>query len=131
VATSPAAAAAAGPGYHSGMAIETVPSWAPTEQKLQAAVARLVEVAHPRWIILFGSRARGDADSKSDVDLLVVKRHVLNRYTESIQLDRALAGLTMPVEILVVSESEFETRATQPGTVENAALLEGRVLYGS
>lgn len=63
-------------------------------------VERLVAVAQPTKIILFGSQARGDADDLSDVDLLV-------------------------------SESEFEERADQPGTVERAACQEGRVLYAA
>lgn len=113
------------------MSLHTAPSWAPTDEKLQAAVARLVAAARPRRIILFGSRARGDAGPRSDVDLLVIKPRVTNRYRESVELDRALAGITMPVDILLVSESEFETRAAQPGTVESVAQREGLVLYGS
>jgi hypothetical protein len=40
-----------------------------------------------------------------------------------------LTGILMPVDILLVSESEFEERAAQPGTVERDAREEGRVLY--
>ena len=39
----------------------TEPPWAVTSEKLREAVRRLVEAAHPRRIILFGSRARGGA----------------------------------------------------------------------
>ncbi|MFM7291162.1 MAG: nucleotidyltransferase domain-containing protein [Planctomycetia bacterium] len=113
------------------MMAATNPPWAPTAEKVQAAVARIVAAASPMRIILFGSRARGDADARSDVDLMVIKRHVTDRHEELIQLDRALAGLTMPVDILLVSESEFEERASQPGTVERAARAEGQVLYAA
>lgn len=106
----------------------STPLWAPTAEKMQAAVERLVEVAHPKQIILFGSRGRGDADDRSDVDLLVIKAHVADRYEELIELDHALAGIIMPVDILLVSEAEFEERSSQPGTVERAARQEGRVL---
>jgi hypothetical protein len=37
----------------------------------------------------------------------------------------------MPVDILLVSEAEFERRAAEPGTVERAARQEGRVLYAA
>ncbi len=37
----------------------------------------------------------------------------------------------MPVDILLVSEAEFEERSNQPGTVERAARQEGRVLYAA
>ena len=105
-----------------------MPSWVPTAEKLQIAVDRLVATAHPKRIILFGSRARGNADARSDVDLMVIKETVANRSEELVELDRALTGLTMPVDILLVSEAEFEERAAQPGTVESAARGEGRVL---
>jgi predicted nucleotidyltransferase len=106
-----------------------MPSWVPTAEKLQIAVDRLVATAHPKRIILFGSRARGNADARSDVDLMVIKETVANRSEELVELDRALTGLTLPVDLLLVSEAEFEERAAQPGTVERAARGEGLVLY--
>jgi len=111
------------------MATASTPIWAPTPEKMQAAVERLVAVARPTKIILFGSQARGDADDRSDVDLLVVKSHVANRYEELIELDRSLAGILLPVDIVLISEAEFRERMAQPGTLERAAEREGRVLY--
>jgi hypothetical protein len=78
---------------------------------MQAAIERLVAVAQPTKIIL--------------------KPHVADRYEELIELDQSLAGIPMPVDILLVSETEFEERADQPGTVERAAQREGRVLYSA
>jgi predicted nucleotidyltransferase len=40
---------------------------------LKPIISRIVEVAKPERIILFGSRARGTARPDSDVDLLIVK----------------------------------------------------------
>lgn len=113
------------------MATADLPIWAPTPEKMQAAVERLVAAAQPTRIILFGSRARGDADDRSDVDLLVIKSHVSDRYEELVQLDQSLRGLLLPVDLLLVSEQEFEERASQAGTVEHAARHEGRVLYAA
>ena len=113
------------------MATATTPIWAPTPEKMQAAVERLVAVARPTKIILFGSQARGDADDRSDVDLLVIKPHVTDRYEEMVRLHRSLRGLLLPVDILLVSDTEFEERAKQLGTVERAARQEGRVLYAA
>lgn len=107
------------------------PLWAPTADRLRTAVERLVAAARPKQIILFGSHARGDANDHSDVDLLVVAQIVANRYEEMIRLNRALKGLVMPVDLLVVSEEEFEQRSVTPGTVEHAARREGRVLYAA
>jgi len=108
------------PDYDTSMATADLPIWAPTPEKMQAAIERLVAAAQPTRIILFGSRARGDADDRSDVDLLVIKPRVENRYEELVALDRSLAG-----------RAEFEERAEQSGTVERAARKEGRVLYAA
>lgn len=113
------------------MATASTPIWAPTPEKLQAAVERLVAAAQPTKIILFGSQARGDADDRSDVDLLVIKPCVVDRHEELVQLDRSLTGILMPVDILLVSEAEFDERSQQPGSVERAASREGRVLYAA
>ena len=40
---------------------------------LDNIIRRIVEVAHPEKIILFGSAARGEMNRHSDVDLLIVK----------------------------------------------------------
>ena len=88
-------------------------------------------VAQPLKVILLGSHARGDADDHSDIDLLVIELTVSNRYEEMIRLNRALKGMLMPVDLLVVSEKEFEQRSATPGTVEHTARREGRVLYAA
>jgi len=44
-----------------------------TKEILDEIVSRIVNVAHPDKIILFGSAARGEIGSNSDIDLLVVK----------------------------------------------------------
>ena len=44
----------------------------PDPQIIDDLVRRIVEVVHPRRIILFGSAARGDMGPDSDIDILVV-----------------------------------------------------------
>ena len=46
---------------------------------LDEIVRRIVEVAAPEKIILFGSAARGEMGPHSDVDLLVIKSGVTHR----------------------------------------------------
>ena len=92
---------------------------------------RLVAAAQPLKVILFGSHARGEADDHSDVDLLIIEPTVSKRYEEMIRLNRALKGILMPVDLLVISEQEFEARSRIPGTVEHAARKERRVLYAA
>ena len=54
-----------------------------------------------------------------------------DRYEEMVRLNRVLKGLLAPVDLLVVSEQEFEQRSATPGTVEHAARREGQVLYAA
>lgn len=113
------------------MTTTVISPWTPTADRLRTAVERLVAAARPKQIILFGSHGRGDADEHSDIDLLVVEPVVDDRFEEMIRLNRALKGLVMPADLLVVSEQEFEQRSATPGTVEHTARREGRVLYAA
>ena len=111
------------------IAAATEPPWAVTPEKLGEAVRRLVEAAHPRRIILFGSRARGDAHGDSDVDLLIVLAEVEDRVAEMVRLTRVLRGLILPAELLVVSQAMYDDWSEVPGTVYYDARREGQILY--
>jgi predicted nucleotidyltransferase len=89
----------------------------------------LVEAAHPRRLILFGSYARGDAREDSDVDVMVVEERPADRLMEMVRLNRLLRGLEVAVDLLVVSEEKFNHWRDTPGNVYFEASSEGRVLY--
>jgi predicted nucleotidyltransferase len=110
-------------------AVITQPSWAVTPEKIQEAVRRLVAAAHPIRIIMFGSQSRGGGDRDSDLDLVVIEREVPNRVAEMIRLERALRGMVLPTDILVISEKDFEEWAEMPGSVYYDAKRDGKVLY--
>ena len=82
-------------------------------------------------IILFGSRARGDADDKSDWDVLVVLPHNLNRQQRLalfVRLSRALAQRLIPCDLVIRTEDEVTRESRQIGTTVRTALEEGIVL---
>lgn len=87
--------------------------------------------ADPVKIVLFGSRARGDAGPESDYDFLVVERDPQDRHAEMVRLGRALRPLGMPCDVVVVSERYAEDWAGVQGSMVHAALTEGRVLHGA
>ena len=99
------------------------------ENVLQEIVRRLVEAVDPDRIILFGSRARGDARPDSDVDLLIVKDTDQPGYRRTIPAYRALSGLGVPKDIIWRTPAEVEDWSRVPTYVTTRALKEGKILY--
>lgn len=100
-----------------------------TKELLKQATELLVENFHPEKIILFGSQARGSADARSDADILVVCDLDGTRRQLMTSMDRALRGLRLARDIVVLTPSEYERDRWIPGTVARPAWREGRVLY--
>ena len=100
-----------------------------SERVLAEATERLVRKFHPRRVILFGSDARGMADERSDVDLLVICPVEGNRRSLMVEMDRALRGLDCAIDIVILTPDEFEEDRHIPGTIARPAWREGRVLY--
>ena len=96
---------------------------------LDSVCDRLVEKFHPEKIILFGSQARGQADEHSDVDLLVICPFTGSRRELMLQMDRALKGMRLARDIMVMRPEEFERDKDIPGTIARPAFKEGVILY--
>jgi predicted nucleotidyltransferase len=82
-------------------------------------------------VILFGSHARGQAHSDSDLDLLVIEPEVEHAAAESARLRRVLRDIPAAIDVIVVSEELVRRRARVPGTLVDRALCEGRVIAES
>jgi len=82
-------------------------------------------------IILFGSRARGDAKEDSDWDFLVVVDKKLSfnqKWDIIINIKRGLAKLKIPNDIIINSIEEFEERKNNVGYITYYAVREGKTL---
>ncbi|MBN2314241.1 MAG: nucleotidyltransferase domain-containing protein [Sedimentisphaerales bacterium] len=90
---------------------------------------RLVDAFAPEKIILFGSQARGTADKRSDVDILVVGSFAGKRRHLMLEMDKVLDDLDYAFDILILKPEEFQRDCRIPGTIGRYAQLEGRVLY--
>ena len=100
-----------------------------TSEKLQEIIRRVVEVANPERIILFGSAARGDMDSNSDVDLLVVKNgeYEYGRLVGDIYMN--LHGVGQAVDVVLVTPEQVEKYRDVHCLIIKPALQEGKEVY--
>jgi predicted nucleotidyltransferase len=96
--------------------------------KLAEVVHRIVEVAQPDRIILFGSAVRGKMGLNSDLDMLVVKSGVHRRHLAQ-AIYKHLIGVGVPVDIVVVTPEDIDRYGNAIGLVLETALREGRVVY--
>jgi predicted nucleotidyltransferase len=96
---------------------------------VQTMVERIAARFQPLRIVLFGSRARGEATASSDVDLLVVLPEVANKRHAAVEIRRILGDLPVCKDIVVTTPEEIASRGQVIGGVLRAALREGKVVY--
>ncbi len=101
-----------------------------SEEVLREIVQRIVEVAAPRKIVLFGSAARGEMGPDSDIDLLVVTETDQPRETAQ-RIRQRLIGVPPGVskDVIVVTPEHLEHHKDTIGFIFRPALREGRVLH--
>jgi predicted nucleotidyltransferase len=98
------------------------------QEALDEIIRRIVKVAQPEKIILFGSTARGEMGPNSDVDLLVVKSGAhRRRLAQAIYM--SLLGIRQAVDVIVVTPEDIERYRNSIGLVIEPALQEGKVVY--
>lgn len=99
------------------------------EAILREIVDRIRQVADPIRIVLFGSRARGEENGRSDYDILVIAESDLPRWERSIPLYRALSCVSASVDVAVYTPEEVAEWQGASAAFVTAALSDGRVLY--
>jgi uncharacterized protein len=100
------------------------------QEKTPAALQVVVETLITRYgpvekIILFGSRARGQADSYSDTDLIVIKE-TNERFVKRLA---NLPFLPIQADIFVYTPNEFAAMQNNGNPFIMNALAGSRVLY--
>src|SRR5213594_961353 len=92
---------------------------------------RLVEKFRPHLVLAFGSRARGEALTHSDLDLVIVS----DAFRDIRWLDRPVRvieelGLSMGVDLLCYTAEEYDRKRQKLGIVRTAS-EEGILLIGN
>ncbi len=96
---------------------------------IEEIVSRVTQAIHPLRVILFGSAARGDMGPASDVDLLIVMPDGTHRRNAGRKAFRALSGLGIAKDVIVVTESDLREFGENPSLVIKPAFEEGREVY--
>ncbi|MFA6472587.1 MAG: nucleotidyltransferase domain-containing protein [Candidatus Latescibacterota bacterium] len=96
---------------------------------LNEMVRKIVERFQPEKIILFGSYARGEFTEDSDFDFLIVMPVENSQRQKANEIDLALADRTIPIDIIVVTPEQYESRKNLIGTIIHVAAHEGRIVY--
>jgi predicted nucleotidyltransferase len=96
---------------------------------LSEIVRRVLTVARPDKIILFGSAATGQMTKDSDIDLLIVGPSPSNRHEASIQIRDAIGNVQLPVDVILIATERFESTKNVIGGIAYPASRYGRVLY--
>ena len=99
------------------------------QETLDDIIRRIVEVAQPERIVLFGSAARGGMTRNSDVDLLIIKEG--GDADLRARIYKKMYGVRVAVDAILVSPTDVERYKHSHALVIKSALQEGRVVYES
>lgn len=99
------------------------------EETLQVIIRRIVEVSQPEKIILFGSASRGEMETNSDVDLLVIKPGEFHQGYLTGEIYMNLFGVGEAVDVILVTPEEVERYRNCHALIISPALREGKVVY--
>ena len=101
------------------------------ELVLNEVVRRVLAVAKPDKIILFGSAATGQMTKDSDIDILIVEQAPRNRHEESVAIADAIVDVEFPVDVKIIASERFDATKNIIGGIAYPAHKYGRVLYGA
>ena len=99
------------------------------ESVLSEVVRRVLAVAKPDRIILFGSAATGRMTKDSDIDILVVAPAAKNRHEESVAITDAIGDVRFAVDVKIITSEQFEATKNIIGGIAYPAHKYGRILY--
>ena len=99
------------------------------EAPVDEIVRRIVAACHPRRIVMFGSRARGNAALDSDLDLFVEMETDLPPPERRREICRLFGQRKWAMDVVVYTPEEAARIKDVVGTLLYVIEREGKVLY--
>ncbi|MDH5429733.1 MAG: nucleotidyltransferase domain-containing protein [Nitrospirota bacterium] len=96
---------------------------------LEQVTRTIVERFHPKRIVLFGSHARGDAGSDSDLDVFIEMQTSRRPPERAIEVSAAFGLRPWPLDVVVYTPEEVQRLRGVSGTLLSVIEKEGKVLY--
>ena len=99
------------------------------EPPIDEIVSKIVETFHPRRIVMFGSRARGEAGPDSDLDLFVEMESDAAPRDRVRAVDALFDRRRWALDLVVYTPEEAQRMKGVVGTLLYSIEREGEVLY--
>lgn len=96
---------------------------------LRHLVDILIREVEPDRIILFGSRASGDNEERSDYDICIIKTGVVHRRQLARQIYRLLYDFDVPVDVIVETPERFDHLKNNRFLIYQEIAKHGQVIY--
>lgn len=100
-----------------------------TDDEIDSIVRRIVQVARPERVLMFGSYAKGQATVKSDLDLLVVMPTDAPDLVRASEVEPYLGGWAVPIDLHFVTVEELDEYGREEHHFLHSVLRSGRTLY--
>jgi predicted nucleotidyltransferase len=91
---------------------------------------RALEPYGAEKIYLFGSRARGEADALSDIDLVLIKHTRARFFNRLREVQRLLPPDIGAVDVLVYTPAEFAAMLADGNAFAEMLVEEGKLIHG-
>ncbi len=98
-------------------------------EKINEITSKIANNFNPDKIILFGSYASGNQNDDSDLDLLIIQDSDLPKHKRGLDIRMSLRGSMIPMDILIYTNSEFESEKNIKYSFLNSAIKNSKVLY--
>jgi predicted nucleotidyltransferase len=96
---------------------------------LEQITGTIVDRFHPRRIILFGSQARGEATSESDLDLFIEMDTQARPPERAVGVSSIFGLRPWSLDLVVLTPDEVQRLRKINGTLVSVIEAEGKVLY--